>query len=70
MDDLSRYIWEVKIKEVGSNWSTIELNEMRKNLLHSYIEVGPILSAMIDGLVVQTPFAEYRAVPKNRFHRP
>lgn len=70
MSDPSRYIWQVKYRNLPDSgkyvWETIELEEAKEKLSRAYVDVTAILSAMMDGLIAQTPFATYRAVPKNR----
>lgn len=65
MSDPSWYVWQRKYKDKDAEWEQVELEEAKKYLSNAYIDISVIMSAMMTGLVAQTPFAVYRAVPKN-----
>lgn len=65
MSDPSWYVWQVKYKSEDVEWEEVELEKAKENLGKAYVDVTIIMTAMMTGLVAQTPFAQYRAVPRS-----
>lgn len=66
MSDPTRYIWRVKYKGEDTGWHEIDLEKVRRKVEENYIDSSIILSAMMDGLVAQTSFAEYKATLRRK----
>lgn len=58
------YDYQRRSKEVDSGWLKVNEAEMMKALGNSYVDTEAILHVMHDGLVVNTPFAQYKATKR------